>query len=193
MKKLMSVLLALSLLLVLVACQKNNEVVFNWNIGADPLTLDPTLNGASDGGDVINQTFEGLTREIDEEVLPGIAQSWTTSADGLTMAFILRQSKWSDGSDHTAHDFVYSWKRGMNPATASEYSWILEYSNIVGALEAVYEDGSLNDVGIEAVDNYTFRVHFTTPTPYFDSFVAFYHFMPVKQASVEHADSADGI
>lgn len=194
MKKVMSVFLALALILVLAACTpKNKEVVFNWNIGADPLTLDPTLNGASDGGDVINQTFEGLTREIDGIVYPGIAQSWTTSADGLTMTFNLRQSKWSDGSPLTAHDFVYSWKRGMDPATASEYSWIWEYSNIVGSLEAVYEDGSLDDVGIEAVDDYTFRVHFTVPTPYFESFVAFYHFMPVKQSSVEHAEGADGL
>ena len=194
MKKVMSVFLALALILVLAACTpKNKEVVFNWNIGADPLTLDPTLNGASDGGDVINQTFEGLTREIDGIVYPGIAESWTTSADGLTMTFNLRQSKWSDGSPLTAHDFVYSWKRGMDPATASEYSWIWEYSNIVGSLEAVYEDGSLDDVGIEAVDDYTFRVHFTVPTPYFESFVAFYHFMPVKQSSVEHAEGADGL
>lgn len=194
MKKVMSVFLALALILVLAACTpKNKEVVFNWNIGADPLTLDPTLNGASDGGDVINQTFEGLTREIDGIVYPGIAESWTTSADGLTMTFNLRQSKWSDGSNLTAHDFVYSWLRGMDPETASEYSWIWEYTNIVGALDAVYEGGSLDDVGIEAVDDYTFRVHFTVPTPYFESFVAFYHFLPVKQASVEHADGADGL
>ena len=52
------------------------EAVFNWNVGADPKTIDPVLNGASDGGDVINQTFEGLTREKSGTVYPGIAEDW---------------------------------------------------------------------------------------------------------------------
>ena len=113
------------------------EVVFNWNIGADPKTIDPVLNGASDGGDVINQTFEGLTREKSGTVYPGIAEDWDISEDGLTVTFNLRESNWSDGSPLTAHDFVYSWKRGMDPATASEYAWIWEYTNIVGAWDVV--------------------------------------------------------
>ncbi|MDZ4195926.1 MAG: peptide ABC transporter substrate-binding protein, partial [Candidatus Izemoplasmatales bacterium] len=193
MKKVLSILMAVVMVVILAACQKPAQMVLNWNIGADPLTLDPTLNGASDGGNVINQTFEGLFREINGVVLPGIATSMDTSADGLTVTFNLRQSKWSDGSDLTAHDFIYSWKRGMDPATASEYSWIWEYTNVVGAIDAVYEGGSLDDVGIEAVDNYTLRVQLTHPTPYFDSLMSFFHFMPVKQSSVEHAEGADGI
>lgn len=111
--------------------------VFNWNIGADPKTIDPGLNGASDGGDVINNTFEGLIREKSGVVQPGIAKDWTTSADGLTVTFNLRESVWSDGSPLTAHDFVYSWLRAMAPETASEYAWIWEYTNVVGAFDYV--------------------------------------------------------
>ena len=92
------------------------ESVFNWNIGADPTTIDTVLNGASDGGDVINQTFEGLVREKSGEIYPGIAESWDVSEDGMTVTFNLRESNWSDGTPLTAHDFVYSWKRGMDPA-----------------------------------------------------------------------------
>src|SRR6056297_934924 len=117
--------------------EEPEEMVFNWNVGADPKTIDPCLNGASDGGDVINQTFEGLTREKSGEVFPGIAESWEFSDDGTVVTFYLRESKWSDGSDLTAHDFVYSWKRGMDPETASEYSWIWPYTNIKGAAEAI--------------------------------------------------------
>jgi len=79
MKKLFSVFVVLALVLGIAAC--NGSVEDNtlfWNIGADPLTIDPTLNGASDGGDVINQTFEGLVREINGVVYPGIAESWET-------------------------------------------------------------------------------------------------------------------
>ncbi|PKL01321.1 MAG: ABC transporter substrate-binding protein [Tenericutes bacterium HGW-Tenericutes-1] len=139
MKKLFSVFVVLALVLGIAAC--NGSVEDNtlfWNIGADPLTIDPTLNGASDGGDVINQTFEGLVREIDSVVYPGIAESWVTSADGKTVTFTLRESNWSDGTPLTASDFVYSWKRGMDPRTASEYAWIWEYTNVVGSLETIY-------------------------------------------------------
>lgn len=112
-------------------------IVFNWNIGADPKTIDPGLNGASDGGDVINNTFEGLIREKSGTVQPGIAKDWVVSADGMTVTFNLRESLWSDGTPLTAHDFVYAWLRAMAPETASEYSWLWEYTNVVGAADYV--------------------------------------------------------
>jgi ABC-type oligopeptide transport system substrate-binding subunit len=164
----------------------------NWNIGADPATLDPGLNGASDGGDVINQTFEGLVREINGEVLPGVAESWETSADGLTVTFTLRDSQWSDDSDVTAADFVYSWLRGMNPETASEYAWIWEYTNIVGAQAFAEGEGTAAAVGIRALDASTLEVDLVNPTSYFVSLMAFYHFMPVKQSAVEAVGGEEG-
>ncbi len=164
--------------------------ILEWNISADPKTIDPGLNGANDGGHVINNTFEGLTRERSGEVFPGIAESWEFSDDGLTVTFHLRESKWSDGSDLTANDFIYAWKRAMDPATASEYSWIWEYTNVVGAYEAVYEEGSLDDVGISAPDDYTLVVELNNPTDYIVQLLSFYHFMPVKQSAVEAG--ADG-
>jgi len=167
----------------------SGESVFHWNIGADPKTIDPVLNGASDGGDVINQTFEGLVREKSGEIYPGIAESWDVSEDGMTVTFHLRESNWSDGSPLTAHDFVYSWKRGMDPATASEYAWIWEYTNIVGAFDAV-NGASLDEVGIAAVDDYTLEVQLETPTDYIVSLLSFYHFLPTKQEAVEAG--ADG-
>lgn len=195
MKKLLSVLLVFAVVFGLAACNptQSGDMVLNWNIGADPQTIDPTLNGASDGGDVINQTFEGLVREVSGVILPGIAETWETSSDGLTVTFHLRDTKWSDGTDLTASDFVYSWKRGMDPATASEYAWIWEYTNIVGALDVVYEGGSLDDVGISAPDASTLIVELVNPTPYFVSLMAFYHFLPVKQSAVEAVGGEDGL
>jgi len=132
-------------------------------------------------------------REVGGVVYPGIAESWETSQDGLTITFHLRQSVWSDGTPLTASDFVYSWLRGMNPATFSEYAWIWEYTNIVGAVEAVFEGASLNNVEIEATDDYTLEVHLTCPTPYFVSLMSFYHFMPVKQSAVEAIGGEEGL
>lgn len=135
MKKVFLVLAALVLVFTLSSCKKDvDEVVLNWNLGADPKTLDPGLNGASDGGNVINNTFEGLVREIDGEVLPGMAESWATSTDGKTVTFTMRDNAmWSDGTAINADDFVRSWLRAMNPENASEYSWLWEYTNVVGA------------------------------------------------------------
>ncbi len=196
MKRVFSVLLvcalAISLLTTFALAEGRTEM--NWNIGsAGPKTLDPGLNGASDGGDVDSQLFEGLVRERSGVVQPGIAESWETSEDGKTVTFHLRESNWSDGSPLTANDFVYSWLRAMDPATASEYSWLWEYTNVVGAWDFVTGEGTKEAVGISAPDDYTFVVQLTDPTDYFVSLMAFYHFMPVKQSAVEAVGGEDGV
>ncbi len=196
MKRVLVTILALALVVGLMAgCSagaKGGEL--NWNIGsAGPKTIDPGLCGASDGGDVINNTFEGLIREKSGVVQPGIAKTWETSDDGKTVTFNLRKSKWSDGSDLTAHDFVYSWLRAMNPDTASEYAWLWHYTNVVGAEDYVNGEGGPEDVGIRAVDDYTFEVTLSDPTDYFVSLMSFYTFMPVKQSSVEAAGGEEGL
>lgn len=161
------------------------QMVLNWNLGADPATIDPGLNGASDGGDVLANTFEGLVRERNGVVEPGIAESWDVSEDGLTITFHLRESKWSDGSDLTAHDFEYAWKRAIDPATASEYSWIWEYTNVENGVEASVGEVPADELGVTALDDSTLEVKLIAPTPYFMSLTSFYHFMPVKQSAVE--------
>ncbi|WP_230391379.1 MULTISPECIES: peptide ABC transporter substrate-binding protein [unclassified Oceanispirochaeta] len=168
-------------------------VVMNWNLAADPKTIDPSLNGASDGGDVISNTFEGLVRERSGEVVPGIAKSWETSADGMVVTFHLRESKWSDGSPLTANDFVYGWKKGIDPATASEYGWIWHYTNVLNAEAANNGEVSLDEVGIKAIDDLTFEVTLTAPTDYFVSLSSFYHFRPLKKSVVEDPAGADGL
>jgi oligopeptide transport system substrate-binding protein len=228
MKKLLVVLTALVLVFSLSACKKDDAgVLLNWNLGADPKTLDPGLNGASDGGHVINNTFEGLVREINGEVLPGMAESWETSADGKTVTFSIRDNaKWSDGTAITADDFVRSWLRGMDPRNASEYSWLWEYTNVVGANDFAFftdecnnttdvcneydDDGAMvgsdqsdgkddsNGLTIEAAkaavgiksldDGATFEVKLVSPTNWFVSLMAFYHFMPVPDTATVTGD-----
>ena len=184
----------LVVLMVLTACGSGGGVsdgmYLNWNLSADPKTLDPGLSGATDEGDIIANTFEGLVRERAGEVYPGVAESWDVSADGKTITFNLRKSKWSDGSDLTAHDFVYSWRRAVDPKTASDYSWIWEYTNVLNAQDATTDAVAPDTIGVRAIDDYTLEVTLIAPTPYFVSLTSFYHFMPVKQSAVESA--ADG-
>ena len=201
MKKLFLALLAIAAAFSIMSCTGGADDAMEWNIGADPATLDPGLNGASDGGDVINNTFEGLVREKNGVVYPGMAESWTVSADGLTYTFTIRSNaKWSDGTELTADDFVRSWLRGMDPRNASEYSWIWEYTNVVGANEFVFADAESTDaqldtlkaaVGIKSLEEGAkFEVKLTAPTNWFVSLMSFYHFMPVPANATIEGDGA---
>ena len=97
---------------------------FTVQLGPNPETLDPALNAAVDGGNTLI-TIEEPLLIIDEnnEVKPGQAESYEVSDDGLTWTFHMRDGlKWSDGSDLTAADFEYSFKRLASPDTAAPYA-----------------------------------------------------------------------
>jgi oligopeptide transport system substrate-binding protein len=115
------------------------EQTLIWNIGSEPKTIDPGLNAASDGGDVINNMFEGLMREVNGKLEPGMAESYTISDDKMVYTFTLGDRKWSDGQPVTAYDFEYAWNRVLDPETASEYSWIFAEAN-VDTFRAIDED-----------------------------------------------------
>ncbi len=152
------------------------EQVLYWNVGSEPKTIDPGLNAASDGGNVINNMFEGLMREVNGKIEPAVAESYTVSDDQLVYTFTIREGiKWSDGQAITANDFEYSWNRVLDPETASEYSWIFDEANVDS---------------FKAIDERTFEVTLKAPTPYFLGLTAFYTFFPVRQEAVEAG--ADG-
>lgn len=159
---------------------EKQEVV--WNIGADPLTLDPQLNSAVDGGHVINNTFEGLVREVSGEVVPAMAEEWTISEDGLVYTFKLRDAKWSDGKPVVAGDFEYAWKRAVDPAIASEYAYIFASGNVLNAEEIVYGGTKKpEELGVKAIDDKTLEVTLARPTEYFLRLTAFATYMPTRQ------------
>src|SRR5471030_369392 len=100
-----------------------------YNIGADPKTLDPGLCTDTTGTLVLVNAFVGLCDLYDKEkAIPGEAEKWDVSPDGLTYTFHLKKDlKWSNGDPVKASDFEYAWKRVLNPETASEYSYQLLY------------------------------------------------------------------
>ena len=146
-------------------------------VGPEPDTIDPALNSSVDGGTYIVHAFEGLmTLDENAQPVPGQAKSVDISEDRLTYTFHLRDGlKWSDGSDLTASDFVYSWNRVINPETAADYEGIFE------CVEG-YDEGKLNVV---AEDDKTLVVKLKADTPYFQELCAFPAYAPVKQAVVE--------
>ena len=169
---------------------------FTVQLGPNPETLDPALNAAVDGGNTLI-TIEEPLLIIDEnnEVKPGQAESYEVSDDGLTWTFHMRDGlKWSDGSDLTAADFEYSFKRLASPDTAAPYAetvvgMIDGYQDAIGNPD---EDGNTTtDPDWDALnvhaseDGKTLTVQLSYPCSYFDKLASFVATSPVQQATVE--------
>jgi oligopeptide transport system substrate-binding protein len=174
------------------------QAVYNWvelgegrtelNItnSSDIPTLDVSKAEDTVSSEVLMNTMEGLVKlDKDGNIAPGVAESWEKSEDGKTWTFKLRKdSKWSNGDPVTAKDFEYSWKRTLDPATASTYGFIMY--DIVGAKD--YNLGNVDNadgVGIKALDDYTLQVELVRPVHYFDSLMFFKSFLPQNQKVVE--------
>jgi oligopeptide transport system substrate-binding protein len=151
-----------------------------YNLGSEPKTIDPTLNSSVDGSNVINSTFEGLTRITDKMVPgPGVAKTWDISPDGKTYTFHLREdAKWSDGRAVTANDFYFSWSRLLNPATNADYAYQMFY--IKNAENYFNKKEILSNVGIKAIDDLTLKVTLNAPTPYFLELCSWSTFAPLR-------------
>ncbi|NLZ93532.1 MAG: peptide ABC transporter substrate-binding protein [Firmicutes bacterium] len=181
-------LLALLMLVggVLAGCggggSSSEEIVLPVHIGSNPDTIDPALNSAVDGATLIIHAFEGLyTLDKDGVPVPAQAEKVELSDDELTYTFTLRDGlKWSDGTDLTAEDFVYSWNRAVDPETGSDYEYMFE--SIVGYQDAREGKGKL---AVKALDEKTLEVKLIAKTPYFLELTAFPTFSPVQKATVE--------
>lgn len=150
------------------------------NLGSDPKTIDPALNSAVDGHQVIQSAFEGLCRvDENQKAVPGMAESWEVSEDGVTYTFHLRDAKWTDGQPVKAGDFVYAWKRAVDPATAAEYAYQMYYLKNAEKINA--GEMSLDDLGVKAVDDKTLEVTLESAVPYFLELLAFPTYMPVRE------------
>lgn len=161
------------------------EQIIRHNIGAEPETLDPAIMTGISEGTIANAIFEGLTRyDKDAKIVPGIAEKWDISTDGLKYTFHLRDSKWSNGDPLTAADFEYAWKRALDPKTESEYAYQLYY--IKGAED--YNTGKIKDasqVAVKAVDAKTLEVELRTAAPQFLGLTSFQTLLPLNKKTVE--------
>lgn len=191
LKKVLSLVVAATISsTLLVGCgddkkEGKDKQVLTYNLAADSKTLDPALNTAIDGGTVLSNTFEGLCRTDEKDkAIKGGAESWNVSEDGLTYTFNLRKdAKWSNGDKVTAQDYEYAWKRVLNPETGAEYAYQMYY--IEGAEAYNTGKGSVDDVAVKALDDYTLEVKLHSPTSYFLELTAFPCYFPVNKKVVE--------
>lgn len=154
--------------------------------GTEVASLDPHKTEGVPESNVIRDLLEGLVnQDANGNVVPGAAESWETT-DNKTFTFHIRKdAKWSNGDPVTAHDFVYSFQRAVDPATASPYSWYMEYTKMKNAKEIIAGEKEKSTLGIKAVDDKTLVVELESAVPYFVMMMGHTTVKPVHKATVE--------
>ena len=203
MKKILALALVLCMALSLCACGGSSEPTTSApagdsnapavaeptnvtvQIGPNPETLDPALNSASDGGNMILHLFENLLI-IDENLnlAPGQAESYTVSPDGLVWTFTMRDGlKYSDGSELNAKDYEYAFKRVVDPKTAAPYGETV--LGMVKGYEDVVATGDVDKLAVVASeDGKTLTIELSYPCTYFGQLIAFATLAPVNEETV---------
>lgn len=134
--------------------------------GAEPQGLDPHRVEGVPGSNILRDLYEGLVSEApDGSLVPGVAESWSVSDDGLVYTFKLRpDARWSNGDPVTARDFEFGLQRSVDPATLSRYSSIL--FPIINAEPIANGDMPPDQLGVTAIDDTTLEIRLQAPTPY---------------------------
>lgn len=164
----------------------NREQILHRGMGPEIADLDPHLATVVSEHTVLSALFEGLVAEDPKDLhpVPGVAERWQTSMDGLTYTFFLRESaRWSNGEPVTAQDFLASWQRVLSPTLQADYANLL-YS--VQGAEAFHK-GNLTDftkVGFSAPDARTLRITLERPTPHFLTILQHWIWWPVPMAKI---------
>ncbi len=206
LKKVISMFLAMAMCLGMAACstpgQKQEPVkpadaaaetpaetapdkkVLRYSLLADAPTLDPQLMNSIPSSTVGFHIYEGLMRNHIGEIQPGMAESYEISEDGKTYTFHLRDAKWSDGVEIKAADYEYAMRRLVDPATASDYSFLVT-SLIKNAGDINAGKMAVEELGVKAVDDKTLTIELNNPTGYFLSMLSMSQLCPVRQDLVE--------
>lgn len=162
---------------------EKQEIVINN--AAEPESLDPHKVSGVPESNILRQMLVGLTTtDTEGNTVPGMATEWS-SEDNKVWVFKLRDAKWSNGDPVTAHDFVYSFRRVVDPATASPYATYLAGLKVVNAQDIVDGKVKPDTLGVKAIDDKTLEVTLAEPVPYFPHALFHTSVKPVNQKVVE--------
>lgn len=159
--------------------------ILRTNNQSEPGALDPQLAQGTHESWILNHIFEGLyKKDKDGSIVPGMAEGYELAEDDVTYTFSLRDGiYWSNGDPVTAHDFEFAWKRALDPELAAYYAFQLYY--VKGGEAYNTGTGSIDDVGVKAINDKTLEVVLATPTAYFIELTSFYTYFPVNKKVVE--------
>lgn len=177
----------LMLIISLAASAADVEQVFRYNTGGEAPTLDPQLIEDIIGYDIARNLFEGLlVQRADGTLAPGVAERWSSNPSQDHYTFYLRKNaRWSNGETVTAHDFVYAWRRSVDPALASPQIAYMETMAVKHARDIRLGKKPLQSLGVKAIDDHTLEVELDRPLPYFPNMVVFSVAMPVPHKVIK--------
>lgn len=163
----------------------NGKQILNLTELSEIPSMDASLASDSASSTALNNTMEGLYRiGKDQKRVPGIAEDVQKLDDGKKYIFKLRKdAKWSNGEPVTAKDFVYSWKRAVNPDTKATYSYIM--FDIKNAEKIHKKELPADQLGVKAIDDYTLEVELDNPVPYFVDLTVYPVFYPLNENFVK--------
>ncbi len=196
MKELRLILFAVLLAFAAVACSCSSDrsedegSVLHRGIGTEPESLDPQKARTTQAGDVLRDIGEGLVGySATGELVPAAAEEWTVSDDGRTYTFSLRpEARWSNGDPVVAGDFVFAWRRLVDPKTGAFYAQFL--ADVANAEQIIEGEEPPHALGVEAVDDRTLVMRLERPAPYILSLLTYPSTFPVHPGSVaQHGDS----
>ena len=189
------------LLMVLTSCgtsennvsSGNRTGTLHWGNGTEPQSLDPQIATGVPEHHIITSVMEGLVGKDRKTLMPipAVAESWEVSDNLKVYTFHIRKNAlWSNGDPHTAHDYVWSWWRALQPALGNLYAYMLFP---IDKAQQYYEGEieSFDQVGVKALDDYTLQITLGNPTPYFLQLLDHYSLFPVHQATIEKFGAAD--
>ncbi|QSX09031.1 peptide ABC transporter substrate-binding protein [Alkalibacter rhizosphaerae] len=205
-KALLTVLLLSFLLIATTACgggddpadngdnggaERENVVRVQFNV--EVASMDPQIATDGTSFEVIAAITEGLySIDADGNPIEAMVDSVEKSEDGKTYTFTLKDAKWSNGEAVTANDFVFAWRRLVDPAVASEYAFIMEIAGVTNAAAISSGEMAVEELGVTAQDEKTLVVELDIPVPYFESLMAFPSFFPVNEAFFTAAGDSYG-
>ena len=164
----------------------NANAEFIIGNGAEPQSLDPAKIQGVPEHRINMALFEGLVTYDPKtgNAIPGVAESWDISEDGMIYTFHLRNAEWSDGTPINAKTFVDSWLRTLAPETGSQYAFMINMI-VKGAEDYNSGKADASAVAIKAIDDKTFEVQLTGPAPYAIDVIAHYAFNAVPLHAIE--------
>ncbi|WP_109310969.1 MULTISPECIES: peptide ABC transporter substrate-binding protein [Ruegeria] len=169
-----------------------DDQTFTYRILDEHSSVDPQVVEDVSGAEIVRDLFEGLmNQDEDGNLVPGVATGYTTNDSKDVYTFTLRDdAKWSNGDPVTASDFVFAWKRAVDPALSSPYAWFMELMSIENASEIIAGDKSVDDLGVKAIDDHTLEVTLSAPLPYFPQMTTHSTTFPAPQKVIEEFGDA---
>lgn len=196
-RKWLAIVLTFVLVMSLSACGGNSKTdkdtssnspstggkVLNVHIDVEVASMDPQIATDGTSFELLADVTEGLyALNADGSPTLGMAESVEKSTDGLTYTFKLRDTKWSNGTKVTANDFVFAWRRLVDPKVASEYAFIMGVAGVKNANSIMSGKMDPKELGVTAVDDQTLKVELDFPVAFFESLMTFPSFLPVNEA-----------